>query len=93
MQTDQAGRFAFPQIKPGLYTLTVEAPGFEKQVSQPISAGLGETATLILTMKLAEVKEEVTVIGEAPLINPENPNTSTRSPPEPSRTCRIRAAT
>ena len=76
-QTDQGGRFTFPQLKPGEYTLTVGAPGFEEQVSKPVSAALGETATLTFTLKLAEVKQNVTVMTEAPLIDTENPNTTT----------------
>ncbi len=76
-QTGQGGRFTFPQLKPGEYTLTVDAPGFEEQVSKPVSAGLGETATLTFTLKLAEVKQNVTVMTEAPLIDTENPNTTT----------------
>jgi hypothetical protein len=76
-RTDQGGRFTFPQLKPGEYTLTVDAPGFEEQVSKPVSAALGETATLTFTLKLAEVKQNVTVMTEAPLIDTENPNTTT----------------
>src|SRR6266849_4817194 len=28
--TDGQGRFVFPQMQPGTYTITVEAPGFKK---------------------------------------------------------------
>ena len=78
VRTDAAGRYAFPQIKPGQYRLTVNAPGFEQQVSRPVTAALGEIATLDLMLKLTAVKEDVTVMSESPLISTENPNTTSR---------------
>src|ERR1700730_3563085 len=29
--TDESGRFNFPQLKPGIYTVRVEAQGFDRQ--------------------------------------------------------------
>src|SRR5208283_84622 len=40
-KTDDTGRFGFPQLKPGSYTVTVEAEGFETQTNPGVSAGLG----------------------------------------------------
>jgi len=76
-RTDNAGRFSFPQLKPGSYSVTVEADGFEPQTSPHIFAGLGQKQTVSFTLKIAAAKGGVTVTGEAPLINPENPNTAT----------------
>ncbi len=75
-QTDAAGRYAFPQIKPGQYRLTVTADRFEEQVSKPVMAALGEIATVDFSLNLAEFKQDVTVMSEAPLISTENPNTT-----------------
>jgi len=75
--TDDAGRFSFPQLKPGLYSVKVEAAGFEPRSSVAVYAGLGQKQTVNFTLQLAARKGEVTVTGEAPLLNPENPNTST----------------
>ncbi len=75
-RTDTAGRYAFPQIKPGPYRLTVAADGFQQQVSKPIVASLGEIATVDFTLKLSDLQQDLTVISEAPLINTENPNTT-----------------
>jgi hypothetical protein len=77
VQTDDAGRFTFPQLKPGSYSIQVNAPGFEPQRSEGITAGLGQTQTVTFTLKVAAAKQDVTVTGEAPLINTENPNTAT----------------
>src|SRR5262249_51927960 len=75
--TDDAGRFNFPQLKPGPYAIRVEADGFETQSIASVFSGLGQKQTVNFTLKLAATKAGVTVTGEAPLVNPENPNTAT----------------
>ena len=76
-KTDDAGRFNFPQLKPGSYSVKVEAEGFQAQLNQSVFSGLGQRQTVNFVLKLAATKEVVTVTGEAPLINSQNPNTST----------------
>src|SRR5271170_4629387 len=44
--TDDAGRFHFPQLKPGAYTVKVEAPGFEPQLNENVVSGLGQKQTV-----------------------------------------------
>ncbi len=77
LATDDAGRFSFPQLKPGSYTVKVEAEGFEPQTAPNVQAGLGQKQTVNFILKLAAAKGEVTISGEAPLVNPDNPNTAT----------------
>jgi hypothetical protein len=76
-KTDDSGRFNFPQLKPGAYSVKVEAPGFEPQRNDNVVAGLGQKQTVDFTLKVAQSTETVEVGSEAPLINPENANTST----------------
>src|ERR1022692_3158423 len=76
-KTDDAGRFNFPQLKPGSYSVTTEVGGFEPQINESVTSGLGQRQTVNFMLKLASSKGDVTVTGEAPLVNPENPNTST----------------
>ncbi len=76
-KTDDAGRFNFPQLKPGTYSVKAEAEGFATQTSESVAAGLGQRQTVDFVLKLNAVKGAVTVTGETPLINPENPNTAT----------------
>ena len=49
--TDDAGRFNFPQLKPGPYSVKVEAEGFEPQTNESVSAGLGQKQTVNFTLK------------------------------------------
>jgi len=76
-RTDDAGRFNFPQLKPGAYSVTVEAPGFDPGQNDNVVAGLGQKQTVDFTLKVARSNEAVEVSSEAPLINLENANTST----------------
>jgi hypothetical protein len=76
-QTDDAGRFNFPQLKPGTYSVKAEAPGFEPQQNDNVISGLGQKQTVDFTLRVARSNETVEVNSEAPLINPENANTST----------------
>ncbi len=76
-RTDGAGRFNFPQLKPGTYTVRAEAQGFEPQVADNVISGLGQKQTVNLTLRVAQSKQTVEVSAEAPIINPSNANTST----------------
>jgi hypothetical protein len=76
-RTDDAGRFNFPQLKPGTYSVRVEAPGFETRQNDNVVSGLGQKQTVDFTLKVARSNEVVEVNSEAPLINPANANTST----------------
>jgi hypothetical protein len=77
VRTDADGRFNFPQLIPGVYSVQVEARGFETQGAGHVSAGLGQKQTVDFVMKLASVRQSIEVVGSASLINPENANTST----------------
>jgi Carboxypeptidase regulatory-like domain len=77
LKTGAEGRFHFPQLQPGTYSVKVEAPGFEPQQSQKVFAGLGQKQTVNFTLRVAQSSETVEVSGAPPLINPGNANTST----------------
>ncbi len=76
-RTDEAGRFNFPQLKPGTYSVTVAAQGFQTLQNENVFSGLGQKQTVDFTLKVAQSNEVVEVNGEAPLINPGNANTAT----------------
>ncbi len=76
-KTDDAGRFNFPQLKPGSYSVRAEAQGFEPRQNDNVVAGLGQKQTVEFMLKVGRSNETVEVSSEAPLINPENANTAT----------------
>jgi len=76
-KTGDSGRFDFPQLKPGTYSVHVEAAGFAPQQNQAVFSSLGQQQTVDFVLKVAQSNQTVEVTAEAPLINPTNANTST----------------
>ncbi len=76
-KSDDGGRFNFPQLKPGSYSVKVEAQGFQSKQNDNVVSGLGQKQTVNFTLNVAQSNESVEVSAEAPLINTANANTST----------------
>jgi hypothetical protein len=76
-KTDESGRFNFPQLKPGTYSVTAEAEGFEARHNDAVAAQLGQKQALDFVLKPAQANESIEVTSEAAILNPENANTST----------------
>ena len=74
---DEQGRFNFPQLKPGAYSVKAEAEGFDPQRNDNVISGLGQKQTVNFTLKVAKSQQTVEVSSESPLINSANANTST----------------
>src|ERR1700683_2298447 len=70
-KTDDEGRFNLPQLKPGTYSVKVEAEGFDPLQNDNVLSGLGQKQTVNFTLKVAQSNQTVEVSGAAPLINPE----------------------
>ena len=77
VRTDEAGRYAFPQLKPGIYSVKAEADRFETQENRAVTAGLGVKQTVDFKLPIASASESIVVHEQAPQLNPENPNSST----------------
>jgi len=76
-KTDTEGRFSFPQLRPGSYTVKVEADGFDPQQNDKVVSVLGQKQTVNFSLKVSESKQTVEVKSESSILNPENANTST----------------
>ena len=77
VKTDDSGRFSFPQLKPGTYSVKAEADRFESQKNIAVFAALGQRQAVDFSLTIASASETMVVEAQAPLINPENPNTAT----------------
>src|SRR6202163_182319 len=75
--TDDSGRFNFPQLKPGAYSVKLEAAGFEPQQNDAVPAALGQKQTVDFRLKIAQSNQTVEISSETLILNPENANTST----------------
>ena len=77
LKTDEEGRFNFPQLRPGTYSVKVETDGFDAQQVDNVFSGLGQKQTVNFRLKVAQSQQTVEVSGAPLLINPGNANTST----------------
>jgi hypothetical protein len=72
MMTDATGEYAFAQVPPGSYTVTVQKPGFSILTQRGVLLQVNTPAILNMTLEVASVSESVNVEGEAPAINLDN---------------------
>lgn len=66
--TGPDGRFVIPTLTPGTYTVKVELAGFQLQTRPGVQVAVGQELTLGFTLAVAAVTEEVTVTGQAPVV-------------------------
>ncbi len=66
--SNPTGNYDAPKVPIGEYVVTAEAPGFEKLVRSGIRLTVGQIARVDLQLKVGLITQEVTVKGEAPLV-------------------------
>jgi hypothetical protein len=67
--TDAAGRYRFPQLPAGTYSLRFELSGFQTVVRQDLQVGVGFAARLDMPMKIGSLNESITVTGASPVVD------------------------
>jgi hypothetical protein len=70
--TNEAGEYARPALKPGIYTVNAEAPGFRRVAQQNIVISGGDRVGVSLTLPVGDVSESVEVTAVAPLLQTED---------------------
>src|SRR5262249_51644583 len=60
-QTDAAGSFEFPNLRPGNYSLKAERPGFKTFVQSPINLLVDQRARVDVTLEVGTTTETITV--------------------------------
>ena len=71
-KTDSSGRYLFPSIPPGVYTVSVEMEGFQKEVRTGIKVDVTENATANLRLKVASATQSVEVSAQSQELNTED---------------------
>src|SRR5437660_1667128 len=66
--SDGSGQYKFLLVPAGRYTLSVDAAGFSKLTNTGIILTVGQVANLPVALQLAAVTAEVTVTGDAQLV-------------------------
>jgi hypothetical protein len=72
-KTDESGRFAFPQIPPGTYNITIEAAGFKRMERSGIGLSANDKLALgELVMEVGLVTEQIEVSAQAVALQTES---------------------
>jgi hypothetical protein len=63
-----SGRFVIASVTPGRYTVRAELANFQTQTQTGLTIAVGQALTLNFTLPISGLQEQVTVTGQAPLI-------------------------
>jgi len=67
--TDAQGVFRLFALPSGTYELTFTLPGFKTLLRKDVVLQLGQTLILNITMEPSAIEEQVTVVGQSPLVD------------------------
>lgn len=67
--TDSAGRYDIGSLGVGRYEIHVTKPGFAEEVRTGIQLAVGQEATVDFRLRVGEASQQVTVSGDAPIVN------------------------
>ena len=67
--SDTNGRYNFPVLPPGNYTISANLTGFTSVKHPDVRLSLGQTLRVDVTLRVSTVQEEVTVTGESPVVD------------------------
>src|SRR5713101_4384583 len=65
--TNADGHFAFLNLAPGRYTLTISKQGFATVIQQNLNLTVGQVLTIPVTLKVSAVAQQITV-SEVPIV-------------------------
>ena len=68
--SNDRGRFVAIALTPGRYAVKAELAGFQTQTRTGVTIAVGQAVTINLTLPIGSLTDQVTVTGEAPLIEP-----------------------
>ncbi len=66
--SDESGRFVFPGVPPGMYTITVTLTGFKTFVSPDVQAITASPTSIKAVLQIGELSETVVVTGAAEIV-------------------------
>jgi hypothetical protein len=68
-ETDDAGAYVVPSLRPGEYSVTAERSGFPKIVRTGITLQVAQVARIDITLQAGQLTETVEVVGAASLLD------------------------
>src|SRR5439155_25033595 len=67
--TDAKGEYRLLNVPAGSYKIQAELSGFSTVILSKVELLVGQNATIPFTLKIAQVSETLTVLGESPLVD------------------------
>ena len=67
--TDTEGYYRFPALAPGTYVVSSSLTGFTSVRRSDVRLSLGQTLKVDMALRISTIQEEVTVTGEAPVVD------------------------
>src|SRR5262245_26952050 len=67
--TNETGSYRMPALPVGAYEVTAELSGFKQQVRRGVILAVTQEAVVNFTLEVGDLKENVTVTEDAPLVN------------------------
>jgi hypothetical protein len=80
--TDAAGLARVPALSPGTYDVVLTLSGFAPQTRQGLTLRVGQTVRVSVSLTVAAVTAEITVIGQSPLVDVHKTDSSSNIVPE-----------
>ena len=71
VSTSESGEFVRPALKPGIYTVTVEAAGFKRGVQKGVELTAGGRTAVPLSLSVGDITQSVEITAAAPLLQTE----------------------
>ncbi len=72
LATNSAGEFVRPALKPGIYSVTAEAPGFRRVQQDNVQLVGGDRVAVPLTLAVGDVNQSIEVSAAAPILQTES---------------------
>ena len=66
--SNEVGEYAFGSVLPGTYTVRVSLPGFKTEERKGFRVGTQQSLVLDFSLEVGAISEQITVTGEAPLV-------------------------
>jgi outer membrane receptor protein involved in Fe transport len=76
--TDENGRYVFPAVPIGPYTLTATLQGFETATATDNLVEVEKTTSVPFTLRVGALTDTVQVVGETPIVDPSTVTATTR---------------
>src|SRR5689334_5265032 len=74
-QTNESGNYTFPELPPGKYSVTIEAPGFKRETRTGVDLIVNTATRVDFQLRPGEITESIDVTAAAPALQTDRSDT------------------